>query len=131
MAPFVFVGSVEISPRITRCFVICFPEAMATSDTTDCLPFLRALSDESRWEIVRLLIASPGTKHLGEIAERLGISNYNASKHVRILKEAGILQVERNGRFKEISIVPAFLKRIRFRSTSGILDLGCCRFDFK
>lgn len=103
---------------------------MPSSKKTDCLPFLRALSDETRWEIVRLLITSPGAKHLGEIAERLGLSSYNASKHVRILKEAGILQVERNGRFKEISIVPAFLKHIRFQGASGVLNLGCCRFDF-
>jgi Ni2+-binding GTPase involved in maturation of urease and hydrogenase/DNA-binding transcriptional ArsR family regulator len=104
--------------------------AQPPRESPDCLPYLRALSDETRWEIVRLLVSSPEPKTLGEVAERVRISDYNASRHVRILKEAGILEVERDGRFKWIGIVPAFRSRIRFQPGSEVLDLGCCRFDF-
>lgn len=103
--------------------------ASATS-SADCLPFLRALSDESRWEIVRLLLATPDGLNLGDLAERLRLSLYNASRHVRVLHEAGIVSVEREGRFKRIGIAPAFRRRIRSQAGSDALDLGCCRFDF-
>ncbi|MCB1086773.1 MAG: helix-turn-helix domain-containing protein, partial [Verrucomicrobiae bacterium] len=103
---------------------------MSTHDSADCLPFLRALSDESRWEIVRLLLATPGGITLGELAGRLGLSTYNASRHVRTLTEAGIVEVEREGRFKRLTIAPAFRRRIRSQSVSDRLDLGCCHFDF-
>lgn len=104
--------------------------AQPPRDTADCLPYLRALSDESRWEIVRLLVAASEGLTLGDLAERLGLSLYNASRHVRILHEAGILTVEREGRFKRMGIAPAFRRRIRAQAGSDTLDLGCCRFDF-
>jgi Ni2+-binding GTPase involved in maturation of urease and hydrogenase/DNA-binding transcriptional ArsR family regulator len=99
-------------------------------DSTECLPFLRALSDESRWEIARLLVAAPDGVTLGDLAGRLGLSNYNASRHVRVLHESGIVAVTREGRFKRIGIAPEFRSRIRAQSGSDALDLGCCRFDF-
>ena len=96
----------------------------------DCLPYLRALSDESRWSIVRTLVAAPGPLTLGDLASRVALSDYNASRHVRILHEAGILTVTREGRFKWIGINPDFRSRLRSRTGSQILDLGCCRFEF-
>ena len=96
----------------------------------DCLPYLRALSDESRWAIVRTLVASPRPFTLGDLSARLGLSDYNASHHVRILHEAGILTVERDGRFKKIGITPAFRSRLLPPSGTQILDLRCRRFDF-
>ncbi len=102
----------------------------ADSPTEQCLPFLRALSDESRWRIVRLLTSLSESISLGELADRLGLSDYNASRHVRILSEAGIITVKRSGRFKLIRIATDFHSRIRSQSGSDILDLGCCRFDF-
>jgi G3E family GTPase/DNA-binding transcriptional ArsR family regulator len=96
----------------------------------DCLPYLKALSDESRWSIVRALVSLPGPITLGDLAARLEISDYNASRHVRILHEAGIVTVEREGRFKWIGITPGFRSRLRAQTGSEILDLGCCRFEF-
>lgn len=105
------------------------PPPMPPRPDNDCLPYLRALSDESRWAIVRTLVASPDPYTLGDLAARNGLSDYNASRHVRILHEAGIVTVEREGRFKWIGITPGFRSRL---ATSGAqtLDLGCCRFDF-
>lgn len=103
---------------------------MPPRDENDCLPYLKALSDETRWSIVRTLVSLPGPLTLGDLASRLGLSDYNASRHVRILHEAGILTVEREGRFKWIGVTPNFHQRLRHQSGSEILDLGCCRFDF-
>jgi DNA-binding transcriptional ArsR family regulator len=67
---------------------------------------------------------------LGEIARKLDLSDYNASRHVRILNEAGLLTVLRDGRFKRISIAPAWRANWHKAKAPGTLDLGCCHFDF-
>lgn len=100
---------------------------MADADGENaCLPILRALSDESRWRIVRLLAHQSGPLTLGDIASQLELSTYNASRHVKTLHEAGLVTIERDGRFKHIAIAEGYRGRIQ----SGDLDLGCCRFDF-
>ena len=103
---------------------------MAQSDDSDCLRYLRALSDESRWRIVRLLTSLSDPLTLGDLAARLELSDYNASRHVHILAEVGIVTISREGRFKWIGIAPGFRSRIRSQPDSAVLDIGCCRFDF-
>jgi Ni2+-binding GTPase involved in maturation of urease and hydrogenase/DNA-binding transcriptional ArsR family regulator len=103
---------------------------MPPNPDNECLPYLKALSDESRWNIVRALVSVPGPLTLGDLADRVDLSDYNASRHVRILHEAGILTVQREGRFKWIGITPGFRNRLRAQKGSEILDLGCCRFEF-
>ena len=47
---------------------------------------LKALADETRWRAVKELPAGPLT--VNELSYRLGASQYNISKHLRILREA-------------------------------------------
>lgn len=95
-------------------------------DSTRCVPYLKALADPSRWRIVRELLGHP--MHIGELVEKLGISQYNVSKHVRILREAGILETEREGKFVNVHITGAF--RTKLSSDRKTLNLGCCTFHF-
>ena len=91
----------------------------------DCVLALRALAEDTRVRIVGLLIDE--ALDVGEISRRLEVSQYNVSKHLRILREAGLLQVERNGRTR----LYALPDTIRGRATTGgVLDLGCCSFQF-
>lgn len=53
---------------------------------------LAALAEPSRLRIVELLRTGP--RAVGEIAETLGIRQPQASKHLRVLGEAGIVAVE-------------------------------------
>jgi hypothetical protein len=55
----------------------------------DCVPALKAIGEETRVRIVELLLERP--LGVDEIAETLGVSQYNVSKHLRILREAGLL----------------------------------------
>jgi DNA-binding transcriptional ArsR family regulator len=50
-----------------------------------------ALSEPNRLRIVDLLLDGPLT--VGEIADRLGLRQPQASKHLRILLEAGLVEV--------------------------------------
>ncbi len=87
---------------------------------------LKALADETRWRIVRELLARPLT--VGELVGRLDVSQYNVSKHVRILREAGILETERDGKHVECRVTGDFRKRLA--RGGNVLDLGCCSFRF-
>lgn len=122
-----FISALKKDP-----FTTLVPEdpPMPPRPDKECLPYLRALSDESRCAIVRTLVSRPDPLTLGDLAGRLGLSDYSASRHVRILQGAGIFTVEREGRFKWIGITPGFRSRLLAPSGTPTLDLGCCRFDF-
>lgn len=87
---------------------------------------LKALGEVSRVRIMRLLIQ----EELGvnEIAERLDISEYNVSKHLRILKEAGLLQMEKSGKQRLYRVDPSLKDRLA--ANDDVLELDCCTFRF-
>ena len=87
---------------------------------------LKALADPTRWRIVRELLAAPRT--VGEVVDRLDVSQYNISKHVRILREAGIVATEREGKHVRCSVAEDFRRRLT--RNQKVLDLGCCTFRF-
>lgn len=93
---------------------------------TDCTDILKALADRSRLRIVKALLASP--RGVNDLAEALDISQYNVSKHLRILREAGIVEVEPDGTRREYDIVEDF--RQRLKKEGNVLDFGCCCFRF-
>ena len=99
---------------------------LRTMPKTDCTDILKALSDRSRMRIVKALLAK---EHgVNDLAEALGISQYNVSKHLRILREAGIVDVEPDGTRREYCIVETF--RERMKKEGPVLDFGCCSFRF-
>ena len=64
----------------------------------DCMAVLKALGEPTRMRIMRLLLK----RFLGvnAISERLGVSQYNTSKHLRILREAGLLETKADGKLR-------------------------------
>lgn len=91
----------------------------------DCVTALRALAEETRVRIVALLIEQP--MDVGAISGALDVSPYNVSKHLRVLREAGLLEVEKEGRLRRYAL-PEAIKR---EAAAGrVLDLGCCSFHF-
>ena len=87
---------------------------------------LKALSEMNRLRIMRLLLK----QQLGvnAIAHRLRISEYNVSKHVRVLKEAGLVEMEQLGR-QRLYGVAARLKDV-LAANRNVLELDCCTFRF-
>lgn len=57
---------------------------------------LRMLANPRRLEMLHVLAEGP--VEVGRIARRLGISQPNASQHLALLRSAGLVEVERNGR---------------------------------
>jgi DNA-binding transcriptional ArsR family regulator len=100
---------------------------MTTPDAGSCTPFLKALADKTRWRMVQELLSSPLT--VSELAERLEVSQYNISKHLRVLRQAGIVEADKRGKHVHCRIVPAF--QHRGANNKNQLDLGCCVFRFE
>jgi DNA-binding transcriptional ArsR family regulator len=95
-------------------------------DAPDCVPALKAIGEETRVRIVQLLLEHP--LGVDEIAERLAVSQYNVSKHLRILREAGLLNVQKHGR-RRLYALPDDIRR-QSDASGHVLDLGCCSFQF-
>ena len=76
--------------------------------------------------IVALLLEGP--RDVGAIGASLGVSQYNVSKHLRVLREAGLLEVEKEGRVRRYAL-PDAIKRDA--AAGRVLDLGCCSFQFE
>ncbi len=53
---------------------------------------LAVLSEESRWRIVRILMASSVALTLSEVAERVGRDKRTVDKHLKALMEVGLVE---------------------------------------
>ncbi len=93
----------------------------------ECIPALRALADPTRLKIVELLLAKD--YHVNELAEELGTPQYNVSKHLRVLREAGIIASKRAGKEVHCQVVKEF--RAKVKAGGVAVDLGCCSFRFE
>jgi DNA-binding transcriptional ArsR family regulator len=87
---------------------------------------LKALGEMNRLRIMRLLLKE--WLGVNAIAQRLRMSQYNVSKHLRILKEAGLLEMEKAGK-QRLYGVAARLKD-ELAAHRHVLELDCCTFRF-
>jgi DNA-binding transcriptional ArsR family regulator len=69
-----------------------------------------AVAEESRRTILDLLAAGP--QPVGEIAGRTGLSQPNASRHLRILREAGLVEPRAEGQRRIYELRPAGLAEL-------------------
>ena len=92
----------------------------------DCIAALKALGEETRLRILRLLFKE--RMSVNEIADRLKASQYNVSKHLRIMREAGLLEVEKQGKERYYSVTRKLKSQVA--ANNNVLDLGCCTFRF-
>lgn len=65
---------------------------------------------------------------VNDVGRRLRVSQYNVSKHLRILREAGLLDVEKQGRVHRYAVSQQLRKHLSRNGNS--LDLECCTFRF-
>ncbi len=65
---------------------------------------LRALADESRRTLLETLVAGPATA--GDLAARLPIARPGVSRHLRVLREAGLVEVRREAQRRVYGLRP-------------------------
>lgn len=83
---------------------------------------LTALADRSRRRILVHIAATPDDA--GAIAKDLGLTRQAVAKQFRILEEAGLVHVEREGRRRVHSVTPT-----RIRELSDVLGLVARGWD--
>ena len=99
------------------------PESPVPFD--ECARRLKALADPDRLRIVECLLH--GARNVGEIATALQDELVNVSHHLGVLRNAGLVNSTRQGRYVVYSLHPTVRgEAVRAR---GFLDLGCCRLE--
>jgi DNA-binding transcriptional ArsR family regulator len=81
---------------------------MGTVDHMDAV--LHALSDESRRTVLEILRDHPATA--GELAEALPIARPGVSRHLRVLREAGLVDVEAQAQRRIYTLRPEPLAEV-------------------
>ena len=87
-----------------------------------CARFLKALADPDRLKIIQCLQAGP--KNVTDLAQALGKELANVSHHLGVLRHAGLVLDEKQGRFVLYRLHPDVC-----RTGNEHLDLGCCRLE--
>jgi DNA-binding transcriptional ArsR family regulator len=92
----------------------------------DCIAALKALGELTRMRILRLLLR----EQLGvnEIGDRLQMSQYNVSKHLKVLREAGLVEMEKQGKQRLYAVASGLQKQLA--KNQNVLELDCCTFRF-
>jgi len=83
-------------------------------------PLFKALSDETRLEILALIAEAKGPLCVCEIEAHFDLSQPTISHHLKLLRKVGVLSTERRGTWMYYSLEPAALERLgQFASLLG------------
>jgi len=94
----------------------CLPRRLSPSDHARAARVAelgRVLSDPIRVQIVDLLGANPGEVCQCDLHPLFAVSQPTLSHHLRKLEEAGLVEVERRGRWAYYSLQPQTLEVLR------------------
>lgn len=84
-------------------------------------PMLAALADPVRLRMVSMMLDAPQGSCCGcDLEEPLGLSQPTVSHHLKVLREAGLIEGERRGRWVHYRVMPDRLEEIS-RSLSSDL----------
>jgi DNA-binding transcriptional ArsR family regulator len=92
-----------------------------------CARLLRALADPERLRIIRCL--SHGPKNVSQIAALLQTPVVNVSHHLGVLRQARLVEDEKQGRFVIYQLRPNVYQPADACGATEYLDLGCCRLE--
>lgn len=70
----------------------------------------QALSDPHRRAVLALLLERP--RPVGEIVEQLGLSQPGTSKHLKVLREAGLVQVRQDANRRVYALDPGPIQEL-------------------
>lgn len=96
-------------------------------DATQQARLLAAVADPSRLRIIQCLRSGPQT--VGRIAEAVQLAVVNASHHLGVLRQAGIVQDHKRGRFVEYQLHPDVFQPAGKSGEAEMLKLGGLRLE--
>jgi DNA-binding transcriptional ArsR family regulator len=92
-----------------------------------CSRLLRALADPERLRIIQRLRQGP--KSVGELAGLLSSHLVKVSHHLGVLRQAGLVDDARRGRFVIYQLHPDVYQPGGEGEASDYINLGCCRLE--
>jgi ArsR family transcriptional regulator len=95
-----------------------------SGESTSCASVLKVLADETRLAVVEQLLSGP--KHVGEVNETLGVEQSLLSHHLKVLRDAGLVTAERDGKQMLYSLSTS----IQGSRSGRAINLGCCLISF-
>lgn len=90
-----------------------------------CADLLQAIAEPNRIRIIDCL--RTGSKNVTELAKLLSVEIVNVSHHLGVLRQAGLVQDEKHGRFVVYSLHPKYFSNDNTKAT--YLDLEWCRVE--
>ena len=95
--------------------------------SVECARRLKALADPERLKIIQCLQGGP--KHVSALSDLLGADIANVSHHLGVLRHAGLVRDEKQGKFVVYSLHPDIFRPGEPGQAADVLDLGCCRLE--
>lgn len=92
-----------------------------------CAEKLRALGDPIRIKIIDSLRVCP--MNVSELADCLELEVVTVSHHLGVLRHAGLVKREKQGRFVVYSLHEGVFKRAKAARITEHINLGCCRLE--
>jgi ArsR family transcriptional regulator len=92
-------------------------------DVKKCADLLQAIAEPNRIRIIECLWN--GSKNVTELANLLDVKIVNVSHHLGVLRSAGLVRQEKQGRFVVYSLHPEYFTTPNDTSTQ--LNLGWCQ----
>ena len=90
-----------------------------------CADKLKVLADATRLAVIEALLEGPA--YVGELGERLQVEQSLLSHHLKVLREAGLVEAERDGKAVLYRLAPG----VEGASAGKAISLGCCRISFE
>lgn len=90
-----------------------------------CAKMLQALAEPNRIRIIECL--RTGSMNVTQLAKELKVEIVNVSHHLGVLRTAGLVEDNKNGRFVVYSLHPKIFHNDSNKAT--FLDLGWCRVE--
>jgi ArsR family transcriptional regulator len=88
---------------------------------------LKALADPERLRIVDRLRIRP--RNVSELAAELREELANVSHHLSVLRHAGLVLDQKDGKFVVYRLHPDIFRPASSGQAVDCLDLGCCRLE--
>lgn len=97
---------------------------VSLKQAASCAAKLKVLADPTRLAVLEAL--ADGPKHVGALQQLLKVEQSLLSHHLQTLREAGLVESERDGKSVLYRVSPSVVTH----RTGSAIDLGCCTLAF-
>ena len=90
-----------------------------------CAEKLKVLADRTRLAVMETLMSEPS--HVSRLGDLLNVEQSLLSHHLRVLREAGLVIADRDGKNVIYRVAPT----TQVAGSRSAINLGCCQLHFE